>query len=298
MTTHSNSEPEASADSAAGQRPAARKPDAALYVVATPIGNLSDITERALTVLSGVDLIAAEDTRRTARMLTHLGIRTELISCHEHNEIQRAGQITRRIHEGAAVALVSDAGTPLMSDPGYRLVKAARDEGLAVIPVPGSCAAVAALSVAGLPSDRFRFEGFLPAALKARRARLNILCDATETLIFYVSVHKMKATLDDLSDIFGGDRPAMLAREITKLYETFYSGSLSDVAAKLAADPGGSKGEFTLVVAGRVEEQLVSAAEIRRVLTVLLEELPAGQAASRLAWARSSSLSSQVAPIA
>ncbi|MDG1462005.1 MAG: 16S rRNA (cytidine(1402)-2'-O)-methyltransferase, partial [Gammaproteobacteria bacterium] len=259
MTTYSNSKPGAPVKDAAHQLSSARKQDAALYVVATPIGNLADISERALTVLAGVDLIAAEDTRRTGRMLTHLGVRTELISCHEHNEMQRAEQIIQRIRAGEAVALVSDAGTPLMSDPGYRLVKAARDEGLYVIPVPGSCAAVAALSVAGLPSDRFRFEGFLPAASKARRARLSILCDASETLIFYVSVHKMRATLDDLSDIFGGDRAAMLAREITKLYETFYSGSLSDVRAKLAEDPGGSKGEFTLVVAGRVEEQLASA---------------------------------------
>ena len=267
-------------NSAATGEPLRRKIPAGLYVVATPIGNLADITERARLTMAGADLIAAEDTRRTARMLTQLGIRTELISCHEHNEMQRAPQIMERIYSGQAVALVTDAGTPLMSDPGYRLVKTARDAGVTVVPIPGACAAVAALSVAGLPSDRFRFEGFLPAAQKARQARLTTLAAASETLIFYVGVHKMQAVLADFCATFGVDRPAVLGRELTKLYETFYTGTLIEVAEALAADPGGRKGEFTLVVSGRPAPETASAAEIRRILQVLLEELPAGQAAS------------------
>jgi len=251
----------------------------ALYVVATPIGNMSDISERARQVLAAADVVAAEDTRRTARMLTHLGIRAELLSCHEHNEMQRAGEITAHIQAGKSVALVSDAGTPLMSDPGYRLVKAAREAGVTVTPIPGSCAAIAALSVAGLPSNRFRFEGFLPAATKARRGRLQELSGVTETLVFYVSVHKVGDVLADFIDIFGAARPAMLSRELTKLYETFYSGSLSEVVEALAADPGGNKGEFTLVVGGDESSQAAGAEEVRRVLSILLEDLPAAQAA-------------------
>lgn len=249
-------------------------------MVATPIGNLADISERARTVLAEVDLIAAEDTRRTARMLTHLGIRAELISCHEHNETERAVEIAETIRNGGKVALVSDAGTPLMSDPGYRLVKAVTGAGLDVEPIPGACAAITALSVAGLPSDRFFFEGFLPAAEKARQLRLRELSAGTDTLLFYVSVHKVKSTLKDMISVLGGERPAMLAREITKLYETFYRGTLTEVLEQLDADPGGNKGEFTLVVAGREGETSGEEADVLKVLSVLLEELPASQAAA------------------
>jgi len=251
-----------------------------LYVVATPIGNMGDLTARARDVLSHVDLIAAEDTRRTAGMLTQLGVRTELISCHEHNETERAEQIAAKLEQGASVALVSDAGTPLMSDPGYRLVKAVADAGLPVIPVPGACAAVAALSVAGLPSDRFHFEGFLPAATKARQARLAQLSGKSESLIFYVAVHKLDATLADAVQAFGGERPAMLAREITKLYETFYRGNLDELQTQVDADSGGHKGEFTLVISGQRDNDAGNEDDVRAVLMVLLEELPASQAAS------------------
>ena len=189
--------------------PRSMRVTAGLYVVATPIGNMADISERARHTLAAVDIVAAEDTRRTGRMLTQLGIRAELISCHEHNEMQRAEQFVAEVRKGRSVALVSDAGTPLMSDPGYRLVKAMRDAGLPVTPVPGSCAAIAALSVAGLPSDRFRFEGFLPAAQKARQSRLQALASATETLIFYAGVHKVETVLADCRAAFGADRAAV-----------------------------------------------------------------------------------------
>ena len=258
----------------------AKKAAGALYVVATPIGNLADLSERARSTLTEVDLIAAEDTRHTARMLTHLGVRTELISCHEHNETERAGQITGKLQDGLNVALVSDAGTPLMSDPGYRLVKAVADAGLPVVPVPGACAAIAALSVAGLPSDQFRFVGFLPSAAKARQAKLQALAGSSDSLLFYVSVHKLDATLGDMITEFGADRPAVLGREITKLYETFYRGDLAAVREQVAADPGGGKGELTLVVAGCGDIAAAGDEEVRRVLTVLLEELPASQAAA------------------
>jgi 16S rRNA (cytidine1402-2'-O)-methyltransferase len=260
--------------------PRSMRVTAGLYVVATPIGNMADISERARHTLAAVDIVAAEDTRRTGRMLTQLGIRAELISCHEHNEMQRAEQFVAEVRKGRSVALVSDAGTPLMSDPGYRLVKAMRDAGLPVTPVPGSCAAIAALSVAGLPSDRFRFEGFLPAAQKARQSRLQALASATETLIFYAGVHKVETVLADCRAAFGADRAAVLGRELTKLYETFYSGTLGELAGLLAADPGSGKGEFTLVIAGAAAPESAATAEIRRVLEVLLAELPAAQAAS------------------
>ncbi len=254
--------------------------EAGLYVVATPIGNMADLSPRARATLAAADIVAAEDTRRTGRMLTQLGIRAELISCHEHNEMQRAPQLVERVQQGASVALVSDAGTPLMSDPGYRLVSAMRDAGLPVSPLPGPCAAIAALSVAGLASDRYRFEGFLPAAQKARQSRLQALATAPETLVFYAGVHKISAVLDDLAGIFGADRPAVVGRELTKLHETFYTGTLASVANQLAADPGGGKGEFTLVIGGEMKPEVSGEPEVRHVLSVLLEELPAGQAAS------------------
>jgi 16S rRNA (cytidine1402-2'-O)-methyltransferase len=194
--------------------------------------------------------------------------------------MQRAEQLVAEVLKGRSVALVSDAGTPLMSDPGYRLVKAMRDAGLPVTPVPGSCAAIAALSVAGLPSDRFRFEGFLPAAQKARQTRLQELATAVETLIFYVGVHKVDTVLTDCSAAFGAERAAVLGRELTKLYETFYSGTLGELAGLLGGDPGAGKGEFTLVIAGAATPESASTAEIRRVLAVLLEDLPTAQAAS------------------
>jgi 16S rRNA (cytidine1402-2'-O)-methyltransferase len=249
-----------------------------LYVVATPIGNLDDISLRARAVLAAAAVVAAEDTRRTRQLLAHLGIAPALVALHEHNEAERAGQLLDRVAAGAAVALVSDAGTPLISDPGYRLVAAARERGLPVTAVPGSCAAVAALSIAGLPTDRFHFEGFLPARAAARRARLGTLGLHPDTMVFYESVHRVGESLGDMAAAFGADRPAFVARELTKLHETAYCGTLAAVRAAVADDPGGDKGEFTIVVAGAPDTP-AGAPELARVVAVLAAELPAGQVA-------------------
>ena len=221
---------------------------AGLYVVATPIGNLEDITLRALRTLAGVDLIAAEDTRHSARLLSHFGIRTPLISCHEHNEMQRTTELIGKIRAGAAVALVSDAGTPSVSDPGYRLVAAAVDQGLAVIPIPGVSAAITALSAAGLATDSFVFVGFAPKKKGRRKVWLESLATEPRTMIFYESPRRVAAFLEELGQVMG-DRQAVLARELTKLHETFIRGTLPELAVRLAEGPG-VKGECTLLVAG------------------------------------------------
>lgn len=249
-----------------------------LFVVATPIGNLDDISLRARTVLAQVDVIAAEDTRRTRGLLSHLGIRARLLSLHEHNEAQRVPALLDRIAAGERVALVSDSGTPLISDPGYRLVAGARARGLQVTPVPGCCAAIAALSVAGLPSDRFHFEGFLPARGRARLARLDELARLECTLILYESVHRIGETLADLALACGPARQAFLARELTKLHESVYYGTLAEVRAALSADPATGKGEMTLVVAG-CEATAPSGTHLENVVKALRAELPAPQAA-------------------
>ena len=251
-----------------------------LYVVATPIGNLDDISMRARDVLSKVSVVAAEDTRRARQLLTHLGLSCRVVSLHENNERDRVRQITDTLLSGDAVALISDAGTPLVSDPGYPLLSAARQKNLPVSPVPGCCAAIAALSVAGLPTDRFRFEGFLPARGVARRKRLSELRDVEDTLIFYESVHRIVAVLDDIHDIYGPDRPAALARELTKRFETIYRGSIDEVRAQLKDDPGGRKGEFTLIVAGNPEPDEYDESELRRIVGILLNELSGRQAAA------------------
>lgn len=250
-----------------------------LYVVATPIGNLDDISPRALEILTSVELIAAEDTRRTGRLLTHFGIDTRLLSCHEHNESQRVPQIIERLAAGGDIALVSDAGTPLLSDPGYRLVAAAREHGLPVSPVPGCSAVVAALSVAGLPADRFRFEAFLPASKAQRKKRLSELSRTKETIVFFESVHRIRDSLGDLAELFGSDRPAAVAREMTKLNETVYRGTLAEVIAAIYADPGSGKGEITIIVAGCGASVDLKGAELERVLDVLLEDHSATSAA-------------------
>jgi len=250
-----------------------------LYVVATPIGNLDDISPRARAVLGRVDLVVAEDTRRIRQLLTHFGISKPLMSLHEHNESGRVHQITERLGAGKSIALLSDAGTPLVSDPGYRLLAAARVQALPVSPIPGSCALIAALSVAGLPTDRFCFRGFLPARAGARQAALAALKECTATLIFYESVHRIGDTLADMADIFGPDRPATLARELTKLHETIYRGGIAELRAQLAADPGGCKGEFTLVVAGAEPRSRADHPDLERVVAILTKELPAAQAA-------------------
>ena len=250
-----------------------------LWVVATPIGNLDDLSARAREVLGRVALIAAEDTRHSAPLLARYGIGTRVVALHEHNERDEAERLVARLRGGDDIALISDAGTPLVSDPGFRLVRAARAAGVTVSPVPGACAAIAALSVAGLPSDRFVFEGFLPAKAAARRERLGELAGETRTLVFYESSHRVRETLDDMAAVFGAARPAVLARELTKLFETVIDADLATLVARVAADPNQSRGEFGLLVGGRPEQEDARLAEGRRVFALLREELPPARAA-------------------
>lgn len=253
-----------------------------LYVVATPIGNLEDISARALRILREVALIAAEDTRHSARLLQHFGIGTPLAACHEHNERDEGGRFIGRLLAGEDVALVSDAGTPLISDPGYHLVRQARAAGVRVVPVPGACALVAALSAAGLPSDRFIFEGFLPARQAARRARLEHLREEPRTLIFYEAPHRILECLQDLETVFGEDRPAVLGRELTKTFETLKGLPLAQLRAWVEADSNQQRGECVLVVGGwqAPEGDDAVGADARRVLQLLLAELPLKRAAA------------------
>jgi len=250
-----------------------------LWVVATPIGHRDDFSARAIATLRAVAVIAAEDTRHSRPLLVHHGIDTPLIALHEHNERDAVDGIVRRLLGGDSVALISDAGTPLISDPGFRLVRAARAAGVRCIPLPGACAAIAALSVAGLPSDRFVFEGFLPAKAAARRARLQELAGDARTVIFYESSHRVAESLADMRDIFGGEREAVLARELTKMFETVIGESLNDLAAKVVADPDQQRGEHVILVAGRGEEADAKLAEGRRVFAILRDELPPAKAA-------------------
>lgn len=247
-----------------------------LYVVATPIGNRADITERARETLQRVDLIAAEDTRHSGQFLAQMGVARPLIAVHDHNESQRIDEILATLSRGASVALISDAGTPLISDPGYRLVAAVAAAGITVVAVPGACAAIAALSVAGLPTDRFVFEGFLPPKSAARRARLLELVTEPRTLVFYEAPHRVRDTLEDLSAVFGGERPVALARELTKLHEQIYRGSLSALLDKSAVDTNMSRGEAVLVVGGAAaspeagEDVQIRADQLLRSLLPLL----------------------------
>lgn len=252
-----------------------------LYVVATPIGNLTDFSERGRKVLSSVDLILAEDTRHSAKLLGHYGIPTPLLSLHEYNEKSRVRDLLARLQQGDDIALISDAGTPLISDPGYRLITAAQAAGVRLIPIPGACALVAALSVAAQPIDRFVFEGYLPARAAARRQRLAELTNETRTLVFYEAPHRLCAWLDDAVACFGATRPATLAKELTKQYEQIVSGSLQDLQRWLAADPKRVQGEFVLVVAGNPEPPADTDAEL--LLRELLEHLPVKTAASAAA---------------
>lgn len=252
-----------------------------LYVVATPIGNLDDITARALRVLREVAVIAAEDTRHSARLLQHFGITTPLVACHEHNERDQGGRFLARLQGGEDVALISDAGTPLISDPGFHLVRQARAAGIRVVPVPGPCALIAALSAAGLPSDRFVFEGFLPAKTAGRLARLEQLKEESRTLIFYEAPHRLLDCLADLERIMGTDRLAVMARELTKAFETFQGLPLGELRAWVAADGNQQRGECVLLVAGwqAPAENSVPAAALR-VLELLLKEMPLKRAAA------------------
>jgi 16S rRNA (cytidine1402-2'-O)-methyltransferase len=250
-----------------------------VWVVATPIGNLGDISERSREVLRSVAVIAAEDTRHTRPLLKRLGIGTAMVALHEHNERAVVPLLLARLRAEEDVALVSDAGTPLVSDPGFRLVRAAREAGIRVSPVPGACAAVAALSVAGLPSDRFVFEGFLPPRTSARRARLRELAGETRTLVLYESSHRIAECCADLRDTFGAAREAALLRELTKLHETWLGPTLGEIATRVVDDPEQRLGEFVLVVAGAGDEADAQLAEGRRVYALLRAELAPAQAA-------------------
>jgi 16S rRNA (cytidine1402-2'-O)-methyltransferase len=259
----------------------AEQPDPAgtLYVVATPIGNLEDISARALRILGEVSLIAAEDTRGTRVLLDRYAIGTPMLAVHEHNESAQSVQLVQRMRGGASIALVSDAGTPLISDPGFRLVAAAREAGIPVRTVPGPCAGIAALSIAGIAPDRFCFEGFLPAKGAARRSRLAELAAEPRTLVFYESSHRIVECVDDLVAVFGGDRQAVLARELTKRFETTLGERLVDIAAALAADADQRRGEFVLVVAGNPDADAAALVDGRRLYAALSRELPPARAA-------------------
>lgn len=250
-----------------------------LYVIATPIGNLADISARALETLKQVAAVCAEDTRHTRPLLAHYGIDKPLIALHDHNEEAIADKVVARLLGGESLALVSDAGTPLVSDPGFKLVRAARAAGIKVSPVPGACAAIAALSVAGLPSDRFAFEGFLPAKSSGRRERLSRLAGAGATLVFYESSHRIEESLADMVAVFGGDRPAVLARELTKLFETVLDGDLDGLLAQVKADPNQRRGEFVVMVQGAGDDLAAQIAEGRRLYARLNEHLPPSTAA-------------------
>ncbi|TVS17473.1 MAG: 16S rRNA (cytidine(1402)-2'-O)-methyltransferase [Gammaproteobacteria bacterium] len=250
-----------------------------LYVVATPIGNLADASARARTTLAAVSLIAAEDTRHTSGLLANWGIGTPLLSLHEHNEEARIPGLLTRLRAGEDVALVSDAGTPLLADPGYRLVRAVAAAGLRVRPIPGACALTAALSVAGLPTDRFLFAGFLPARSGPRKAALAELRTQAATLAFYESPHRVTAALADAAEVLGGEREAWVGRELTKRFETHYRGSLAEIAACFGAGEAEERGEFVLLIAGSREVGTADAIDAGRLLRALLDELPASRAA-------------------
>ena len=256
--------------------------ESALYIVATPIGNLEDITLRAVATLRGVDLIAAEDTRHTRRLLQHLDIDTPLTAYHEHSDEAVARRLCERVDSGQSVALVSDAGTPMISDPGYRLVRAAQAVGVPVVPIPGACAAVAALSASGLPSDRFLFAGFLPARAAARQKRLLQLADEQATLVLYEAPHRLQETLSDLAQCFGGEREAVLARELSKAFETIRRASLADLTAFVAADSNQSRGEIVLLVAGSAAQDPEVDASLAGLMQSLSTRMPPREAAALL----------------
>ncbi|MFT5007449.1 MAG: 16S rRNA (cytidine1402-2'-O)-methyltransferase [Granulosicoccus sp.] len=255
-----------------------------LYVVATPIGNLADISERAQQVLRSVDLICCEDTRHSARLMDHLGCTTPLLSLHEHNERDRSAMIVERLQSGQSIALVSDAGTPLISDPGYVLVNHVIDAQLQVVPIPGASAVITALSISGLPTDRWRFEGFLPSKTGARLKILNALAKDHLTLVFYESSHRIEGSLADMALAFGADRPIVVARELTKTFETVLRGTIADVQQAVAADNNQRKGEFVVLVQG-VATEVVGIGDERVVALVneLTAILPPKKAAAIVA---------------
>lgn len=249
-----------------------------LYLVATPIGNLADITQRAIAVLSQVDIIAAEDTRHSQRLLSHLAIKSKLVAYHEHNEDRITVKLLNELESGKTIALISDAGTPLISDPGYRLVTQAHDRALTVVPVPGVCAAIAALSAAGLATDAFSFEGFPPAKQLARVHFFEQFLGQQSTMIFYVSCHRIIETLMDMVAVFGGARRASFAREISKTFETIKRMPLAELLEWVESDENQRKGEIVVVLEG--EARVADDSDIDSQLSILLSELPVKQAVS------------------
>ncbi len=255
-----------------------------LYIVPTPIGNLGDITQRAIEILSSVDLIAAEDTRHTGRLLSHFNIPTKTFALHDHNEQQKAQVLVERLQKGGSIALVSDAGTPLISDPGYHLVNQCRQAGIKVVPLPGACAVVTALSAAGLPSDRFSFEGFLPPKSKGRKDKFLEIAKAERTCIFYESPHRIMDSLKDMLEILGAEREVVLARELTKTYETIQGMPLGELIPWVEESDNRKKGEMVLLIHGyreQISDEIPD--EVTRTLSILIKELPLKKAAAMTA---------------
>ena len=250
-----------------------------LYVVATPIGNREDLTRRAERILAEVDCIFCEDTRHSGKLLAELGISTPRISLHEHNERARIDAVLERLRHGESCALISDAGTPLINDPGFVLVRALRDAGFRVVPIPGASAVTAALCAAGLPTDRFSYEGFLPAKGTARRERLQAVANDPRTLVFYETPHRLHDMLADAADVFGAKRTASVAREMTKLHEEFRAGSLTELVAWTETEPNATRGEIVVVIAGASSAGAARTFSSDEVLRALLDELPASKAA-------------------
>jgi 16S rRNA (cytidine1402-2'-O)-methyltransferase len=254
--------------------------DSGLYVVATPIGNLGDMVPRAVEILQSVDLIAAEDTRHSGILLQHFGISTPCFAYHDHSNESSIRKVATCIESGGSVALISDAGTPLISDPGYRLLRHAHEQGWKLIPIPGASAVIAALSVAGLATDRFRFEGFLPARHSARCTQLQALADETVTLIFYEAPHRLLESLTDMRDSFGGGRLAVVARELTKTYETLLRAPLEELVEQVASDSNQCRGEIVVLVEAGPGRELEMNAEVEQLLQMLAAELPPKKAAT------------------
>jgi 16S rRNA (cytidine1402-2'-O)-methyltransferase len=251
-----------------------------LSIVATPIGNLQDMVPRAVQTLQSASLIACEDTRHSKKLLNHFAIDKPCIAYHDHGDKKTMEKLLKRLQAGDDIALISDAGTPLISDPGYRIVAEARKRGIAVAPVPGACAAIAALSVSGLPTDSFYFGGFLPVKSGQRKTALSALKSSTNTLVFYEAPHRILETVEDMLDVFGSQRQAFMAREISKAFETFLHGDLALLRQQIAEDSNQQRGEIVLVIAGGDEKIEASAVDSEKVLKLLLKELPTSKAAS------------------
>ncbi len=254
-----------------------------LFVVATPIGNLADMVPRAVETLQTADLIAAEDTRHSAPLMAHFDIKTPMVAYHDHSDDRKVQQLIDKMQAGSKIALISDAGTPLISDPGYRLVAEARKHGIAVTPIPGASAITAALSASGLATDRFRFDGFLPPKTTARQKMLTGLKDDPATLVFYEAPHRLLASLDDIQTVFGTERRMVVAREISKTFETFLCGSIAEVREQVAADSNQQRGEIVIMVAGAEQRDLAIDTASQKLMASLIPHMPLKQAASIVA---------------